>query len=75
MIDKPDDEWLMIGASHGKVHASGARGGDQEMSRTKGGLNTKPRLAVDALPIPALFTQGTGADCKEADRLIDGPII
>ena len=37
LIDKPDDEWLMIDVSHGKVHASGARGGKQEMSCTKVG--------------------------------------
>ncbi len=39
MIDEPDFEWLMIDASHIKVHphAAGARGGNQEMSRTKGG--------------------------------------
>ena len=37
-IEEPDFEWLMIDASHCKVHphASGARGGNQEMSRTKG---------------------------------------
>lgn len=39
MIDEPDLEWLMIDASHIKVHphAAGAKGGNQEMSRTKGG--------------------------------------
>ncbi len=39
LIDKPDFEWLMIDASHCKVHphAAGARGGNQDMSRTKGG--------------------------------------
>mgnify|MGYP003407173405 CR=1 FL=1 len=39
LIDAPDYEWLMIDASHCKVppHAAGARGGNQEMSRTKGG--------------------------------------
>ena len=39
LIDDPDYEWLMIDASHIKVHphAAGARGGNQEMSRTKGG--------------------------------------
>jgi transposase len=38
-IDAPDFEWLMIDASHTKVHphAAGARGGNQAMSRTKGG--------------------------------------
>lgn len=40
IIDDPDLEWLMIDASHIKVHphASGAVGGNQEMGRTKGGL-------------------------------------
>lgn len=36
---EPDYEWLMIDATHIKVHphAAGARGGNQEMSRSKGG--------------------------------------
>ena len=39
LIDEPDFEWLMIDASHAKVHphAAGARGGNQAMGRTKGG--------------------------------------
>ncbi len=39
LIDDPDYEWLMIDASHIKVHphAAGARGGNQGISRTKGG--------------------------------------
>ena len=39
ILNDPDYEWLMIDASHIKVHphAAGARGGNQEMSRTKGG--------------------------------------
>ena len=39
LADEPDFEWLMIDASHCKVHphAAGARGGNQDMSRTKGG--------------------------------------
>ena len=42
-IDDPDYEWLMIDASHCKVHphAAGARGGNQDMSRTKGGSTPK----------------------------------
>jgi transposase len=38
-IKDPDMEWLMIDASHIKVHmhATGARGGNQEMGHTKGG--------------------------------------
>ena len=40
LIDEPDYQWLMIDASHIKVHphAAGAKGGNQDMSRTKGGL-------------------------------------
>ena len=39
VIVEPDFEWLMIDASHCKVHphAAGAVGGNQGMSRTKGG--------------------------------------
>ena len=39
LIDEPDYEWLMIDASHIKVHpdAAGAEGGNQDMARTKGG--------------------------------------
>ena len=39
VIDEPDYEWLIIDASHCKVHphAAGAKGGNQDMSRTKGG--------------------------------------
>ena len=39
LIDDPDYEWLMIDASHIKVHphAAGAVGGNQDMGRTKGG--------------------------------------
>ena len=39
LVDEPNFEWLMIDASHCKVHphAAGAKGGNQDMSRTKGG--------------------------------------
>ena len=39
LIDEPDFEWLLIDASHCKVHphAAGAVGGNQDMERTKGG--------------------------------------
>jgi transposase len=39
LIDEPDFEWLMIDASHIKVHphATGAVGGNQAMGQTKGG--------------------------------------
>ena len=43
LINDPDFEWLMIDATHCKVHqhASGAKGGNQGMERTKGGLTAK----------------------------------
>jgi len=39
LIDAPDFEWLMIDASHIKVHphGAGAVGGNQDMGKTKGG--------------------------------------
>jgi transposase len=39
LVDDPDYEWLMIDASHIKVHphAAGAVGGNQDMKRTKWG--------------------------------------
>lgn len=38
-VQDPDFEWLMIDASYIKVHphAAGARGGNQDIGRTKGG--------------------------------------
>ena len=39
LVDDPDFEWLMIDASHIKVHphAAGAVGANQQMGKTKGG--------------------------------------
>ncbi len=39
LSEEPELKWLMIDASHIKVHphGTGARGGNQEMGRTKGG--------------------------------------
>ncbi len=44
------------------------------MARTKGGLNTKLHLAVDAhgLPVKMIITGGTTADCTQAQALIEG---
>ncbi|WP_291302270.1 IS5 family transposase [Desulfovibrio sp. MES5] len=76
LIDEPDFEWLMIDASHCKVHphAAGARGGNQGMERTKRGLNSKIHLAVDAhgMPVRVIVTAGTTADCTQATALING---
>ncbi len=40
----------------------------------KRGLNSKIHLAVDAhgMPVRVFITQGTTADCAQADRLIEG---
>jgi Transposase and inactivated derivatives len=39
LVEEPDLEWLMIDASHIKVHphGTGAVGGNQDMGKTKGG--------------------------------------
>ncbi|MBI2786285.1 MAG: transposase [Legionella longbeachae] len=61
----------MIDATYVKVqaHGSGAVGSNQDMSITKGGLNTKIHLAVDAHGL--FITSGTTADCTQATRLIE----
>ena len=43
LVADPDFEWLMIDASHIKVHphAAGAKGGNQDMGVTKGGLTAR----------------------------------
>ena len=43
MVEQPDFEWLMIDATHVKVHphAAGSIGGNQAMSRSKGGSTQK----------------------------------
>ena len=65
-IEDADFEWLSVDSSYLKVHpqACGAEGGNQAMSRTKGGLNTKVHVAVDAhgMPVRAVVTDGTTAD-------------
>ncbi len=76
MIDDPDWEWVMIDASHIKVHqhGMGARGGTEDAGRTKGGINTKMHAAVDAngLPINFVITAGNIADCTQATQLLEG---
>lgn len=76
LVDEPDFEWLMIDASHCKVHphAVRAKGGNQDMSRTKRRLNTKIHLAVGAngMPVRVLITEETRSDCKESIHLIEG---
>ena len=42
-MDEPDFEWLMIDASHAKIHphAAGAKGGNEAIGLTKGGETQK----------------------------------
>jgi len=46
LMEEPDFEWLMIDASHVKLHqhGTGARGGNEAASRTKGGSTAKSTL-------------------------------
>lgn len=48
--------------------------GNQGLARTRGGLNTKLHLAVEAhgLPVRMIITGGNTADCTQAAALIDG---
>lgn len=75
-IDHPDLEWVMIDASHIKVHqhGMGAQGGTEDAGKTKGGINTKLHAAVDSngMPINFIITAGTTADCTQATSLLDG---
>ena len=76
LVKEPDFAWLSINATYIKVHphAAGAPGGNEAMNHTKGGLNTKLHLAVDASgrPLRAIITEGSEADCKQAGALIAG---
>ncbi|MBM6721502.1 hypothetical protein H6C13_00065 [Pseudoflavonifractor phocaeensis] len=76
LVDESDFEWLMIDTSHCKAHphATVAQGDNQNMSRTKGGLNTKIHLVVDAngMPVRVLITEDIRAHCKETILLIGG---
>ena len=66
----------MIDASHCKVHphAAGAKAGNQDPGRTKGGFSTKLHSAVDShgMPVRICITSGTTADCTQAGYLIEG---
>jgi hypothetical protein len=71
-----NSELIIIDSTYCKCHqhASGARGGSQEIGLTKRGHNTKIHVAVNdnGLPVKALITSGTVADCSKAIELIDG---
>ena len=76
LFKEPDFAWLSIDATHIKVHphAAGSPGGNEAMNHTKGRLNTKLHLAVDASgkPLRVIITEGSQANCKQAGALIAG---
>ena len=73
---EPDHEWLMIDASHCKAHphAAGAVGGNQAMSRAKGGsTQNRIRLRMRMACRSGLLSHGGAtADCARAIAPIDG---
>ena len=74
VMDARDVEWLTIDASYIKAHphSAGARGANQSIARTKGGLNSKVHLAVDSHRMPARLAVSGGYGC----RLLPGlPLI
>ncbi len=74
VVEKPDYEWLIIDASHIKVHphVAGAKSGKSRYEPYKKGLNTTLHLAVDVHGIPGrvIITEGSVADCTQATTLI-----
>lgn len=76
LMDEPDFEWLMIDTSHWTVHphATGAKGGNQDMSSTTGSSTPKFTLLWMQMICRSEYfiTQGSRADCKEAIHLIEG---
>ena len=82
VIDEPDYEWLMIDAGHIKVHphASGAKGGNQDMCRTKGGSTPKyirlwffqyQLLAFHILPVFDIWAQIQYSICISISNVIN----
>lgn len=68
LVDNPDFEWLMIDASHVKMHphAAGAKGGNQEMARTKGG--STPRFIW---PWMRMVCRSESLSLKVPQRIVD----
>lgn len=56
----------------GHPNASGAKGGSQDMPRTKGGSIPKTIWPWMHVASPTIFTKGSRADCTQAHALIDG---
>jgi len=75
-IEEPGFEWRMMDTGDIKVHlhAAGTQGGNPAMGRTKGGLDMKMDMAVEAqgLPVTVAMTEGRAADCEAACPLMEG---
>jgi len=75
LVNEPDYEWLMIDATHIKApHAAGAKGGNQAMSRSKGGSTPRciwPWMRMVCWSECLLQTVPT-ADRTQALKLIEG---
>ncbi len=74
----PEDglETVMVDATITKAQrfASGARGGAEDLGRSRGGLTTKIHVLVDCRgrPLCYLLTPGQAADCRHAETLLEG---
>ena len=66
-----DDRRQLLQSSPSRGGSKGRQSGHEPYKR---GLNTKLHLAVDShgMPLRAIITQGTTADCTQAIALIDG---
>ena len=65
------DRCKPLQGSSSRCRSKGRQSGYEPHKR---GLNTKIHLAVDSsgMPVRAIITEGTRADCKEAIHLIEG---
>jgi transposase len=67
---------VMLDSTACKAHrfASGARGGEEALGRSRGGLTTKIHAVIDGLgrPLCFLLTPGQAADCRQARPLLEG---
>ena len=73
LIDEPDFQWLMIDTTHITLHPDGASAKDanQAMGRTKGKAPSG-RGYAHGMPLRAIITQDTVADCQKAATLMAG---
>jgi transposase len=73
-INEADMESLIFDAPHCRCHPHAAGGWKSGHDAHKRGLNSKIHLSVDAhgMPLRAIITRGTAADCTIGKRLTEG---